>query len=279
MTNEFLPSTAQVLPEEQRGLRPARRAAATLGVLAIGIVAVVGIVTWAAGRGDPDAADALFVLPVPTGDWQLSDAALIEPVPDPDVPATDERFIADGNLYGIEDGDGFGRVRALVRYPESPLPGARWEPATTPVDGGWRVVSSPSDLVHVYDLLVNDTNGLVLLAVFEPTVAPGTPMTSFAMTSPDGSTFVVETAVGSPLFDVATHAERIESVDVSGVAGWIVEGSEGGATSVVTWAPETGRTVSVRSTDAQDTVVDVARQLEVVSADEWTSSFPAPAGD
>lgn len=308
MTNELLPATAQVLPADQRGSRPARWVAATLGVVAIGVAAVVGVVTLVSGRNDPDAGEALFVLPDPAGDWQVGDGAITEPVPDADVPATEERFIADGRLYGVEDDDGFDRLRAAVRYPESPLAGAQWEPVTTPVgdsyrrtdesmtfadedraltaagpqddgDGGWRVISSPSDLVLAYDLLVNDTTGLVLLAVFAPPAAPETPMTSFAMTARDGSTFTVETAAGSPLFDVATYAERIEPVDINGSAGWIVEDAEAATSRLVTWSPETGRTVSVRSDSPRDVLVDAARQLRAVSAAEWASAFPTPVGD
>lgn len=296
MTNELLPSTAQVLPEEHRGLRPARRWSAIAGVIAVGIIAVAAIVTWAAARDD-SADEALFVLPVPVGDWQLSDGAVTEPVPDSDAPATDERFITEGSLYGIATDDGFDGLRSVVYYPASPLPGARWEPALTnrddtyqlvdgsmtfaapELDGGWSVVSSPSDLVHAYDMLSNDTTGLVLVAAFTSSGSPETPVTSFVMTAPDGSAFMVETAPGSPLFDAATYAEHIEPADVNGIAGWIVEGDEDATSTVVTWSPETGRTVSVRGNAPRGAVVDAARQLRVVSADEWTSSFPAPVGD
>ena len=278
-------------------MKPARRGAAAAGVLAVVIIAAVAIVTWVAARDD-SADEALFVLPVPVDDWRLSDGAVTEPVPGPDAPATDQRFIADGRLYGVADGDGFDGLRSVVHFPESPLPGARWEPAVTTTsgeayrrdddsmtfaepefDGGWRIASSPSDLVHAYSMLTNDTSGLVLLAVFTPPDAPETPMTSFVLTSADGSTFTVETAAGSPLFDVATYAERIEPVDINGTAGWIVTDEREDATGiVVTWSPETGRTISVRSSAPRSAVVDAARSLQTVSADEWTSSFPEPAG-
>ncbi len=292
MTDGVVPSTAQVMPEGQRGLRPARRTAAVVGVFAVAIVAVAAIVTWATARDD--SAEALFVLPVPVGDWRLSDAEITEPTPDPDATATDERFIADGRLYGTQDDDGFTDLRSVVRYPESPLPGARWEPVETNVgdsyrrvddsmtlarewpDDGWLVASSPSDLVHVYAMLENDIRyDMVLVAVFAPPESPRIPATSFVMTSPDGSTFTVETATESPLFDAATFAERVEPVDVDGATGWVVvDEGEDATSTVVTWSPETGRTISVRSHAPRDTVVDVARQLRPVSAEEWISAFP-----
>ena len=298
MTNSVLVSAAHVLPEGQRGLKPARRGAAVAGVVALVVIAVVAIGAWVADRDDSAAGEALFVLPVPVGDWRLSDGAVTEPVPDPDAPATDQRFIADGSLYGVADDNGYVGLRSIVHYPASPLPGARWEPAVTTTsgeayrrvddsmtfaeqefDGRWRVASSPSDLVHAYGMLSNDTTGLVLVAVFAPSGAPETAMTSFVMTAPGGSTLTVETAAGSPLFDAATHAERIEPVDINGTPGWVVTGEgEDASSTVVTWSPETGRAVSVRGSAPRDAVVDGARQLRAVSAAEWTSSFPEPAG-
>jgi hypothetical protein len=246
---------------------------------------------------------ARFVLPEGVADWQVSAGTIVEAVSDANVVATDQRFIAEGSLYGVEDGDGYSGLRSAVRYPESPLPGAQWEPADAVGGGdtyrrvgdsmtfaaerpllvgvapaefgdGWLVASAPSDLVHAYGMLSNDTIGLVLLAAFTPTPAPGTPTTSFVMTSPGGSTFTVETAPGSPLFDVATFAERIEPVDVDGIAGWIVEDRRGdGAVITVTWSPEPGHAVSVRSTASADDVVDAARQLRPVAVDEWRAAL------
>ena len=301
MTYELVPSTAQVMPEGHRGPRPVGRAALVVGGLAIVVVAVVAVVAWVT-RDESGTDEALFVLPVSVGDWSVSNGAVIEPVPDADVAATDERFIAGGTLYGVADRNGFDGLRSIARYPESPLPGADWEPAETPwgdayrrvddsmtfaledytyegawegVGGGWTVASSPSDLLHAYDVLGRDTFDLVQVAYFAPLEAPLVPMTSFRMTSPDGSVFTVETAAGSPLFDVATFAERVESVDVNGSAGWAVtdEGEEVTET-IVAWAPESGRTIRVRSSAPRDDVLDAARRLESVSADEWTSTFP-----
>jgi hypothetical protein len=85
----------------------------------------------------------------------------------------------------------------------------------------------------------------------------------------------VETAAGSPLFDAATFAERVEPVDISGTAGWVVtDDGENVTETIVTWAPEPGRTISVRSSAPPDDVLDAARRLQLVSADEWTSTFP-----
>ncbi len=92
--------------------------------------------------------------------------------------------------------------------------------------------------------------------------------------------FAVETAARSPLFDVATFAEHVESVDVNGTAGWVVtDEGEGGTETIVTWAPESGRTISVRSSAPRDDVLDAARRLEPVSADDWTSTFPEAEPD
>lgn len=290
MTYELFPSTAQVMPEGQRGLRPARRTAAVIGVVAVALVAAAAIATWVAA-GD-DSTEALFVLPV--GDWRLSDGVVTEPVPDPDVPATDERFISGGSLYGTADGDGFHRLRSVARYPESPLPGARWEPVETNVgdsyrrvddsvtfarhlpDDGWLVASSPSDLVSVYAMLENDIGyDMVLVAVFAPPESTRIPATSFVMTAPDGSTFTVETATGSPLFDAATFAARVERIDIDGRSGWVVvDENEDVTSTVVTWSPDTGRTISVRSDAPREQVVEAARQLRPVTADEWAAAFP-----
>jgi hypothetical protein len=302
VTNELLPSTAQVLPEEQRGVKPPHRTTAILITSVVVVCVVAVVVAWVVARDDSVSDEALFVLPVPVGDWRLSDGAVTEPVPDPDAAATDERFIERGTLYGVADRNGFDGLRSIVHYRESPLPGAEWEPAETPwgdayrrVDdsmtfaleeytyegewegfgGGWTVASSPSDLVHAYDMLGNDTFDLVRVAFFAPLETAQIPITSFEMTSPGGSTFTVETAAGSPLFDAATFAERVERVDIDGAAGWVVtdEGEEA-TTTVVTWSPESGRTISVRSSAPRDAVVDAARRLQPVSADEWTSLFP-----
>ena len=301
MTYELVPSTAQVMPEGHRGPRPVGRAALVAGGLAVVVVAVVAVVAWVI-RDESGTDEALFVLPVSVGDWSVSNGAVFEPVPDSDVAATDERFIAGGTLYGVADRDGFDGLRSLARYPESPLPGADWEPAETPwgdayrrvddsmtfaledytyegawegVGGGWTVASSRSDLLHAYDVLGRDTFDLVQVTYFAPLETPLVPMTSFEMTSPYGSMFTVETSAGSPLFDVATFAERVESVDVNGSAGWAITGEgEEVIETIVTWAPESGRTISVRSSASRDDVLDAARRLEPVSADEWTSTFP-----
>jgi hypothetical protein len=82
MTYTFLVREEHVLPEGQRGSKPARRGAAAMGVLAIVFVAVAAIVTWMGARDDPE---TLFVLPVPAGDWQLSGGAVTAPVPDADA--------------------------------------------------------------------------------------------------------------------------------------------------------------------------------------------------
>lgn len=300
MTNELLPSTAQVLPEDQRGVKPPRRAAVVLVASAVVVIVAAVAVTWVATRDDSVSDEALFVLPVPVGDWRLSDGAVTEPVPDPDAVGTDERFIERGSLYGVADGDGFDGLRSVVHSRESPLPGAEWEPAETPrgdayrrvddsmtfaleeytyegewegVGGGWTVASSPSDSVHAYDMLSNETSRVVLVAFFGPLETPQIPTTSFVMTSPEGSTFTVETAAGSPLFDAATFAERVEPVDINGTAGWAVtDEGEDTTWTIVTWSPETGRTISVRSSSPRDAVLDAARRLQPVSADEWTSA-------
>ena len=262
-----------------------------MGVLAVAIIAAAGIGALVVAPDDSAADEALFVLPAPVDGWRLGDGAVTEP--DPDVPATDERFITDGSLYGIADGDGFDDLRSVARYPRSPLRGARWEPVVTSVgesyrrlddsmtfaheeyDGAWRVVSSPSDLVHAYAMLANDIRSEVLVAVFDPPDEAQIPDTSFTMTSPDGSTFTVQTTTGSPLFDAATFAERVEPVDISGTTGWAIISEENreAAGTVVTWAPESGRTISVRSSAPRAEVLDAARRLQPVSADEWTSSF------
>ncbi len=281
-------------------MKPPRRAAVV--VASAVVVCVLAVVAWVAVRDDSVSDEPWFVLPVPAGDWRLSDGAVTEPVPDPDAAAADERFIESGTLYGVADGGGFDGLRSIVHYRESPLPGAQWEPAETPwgdayrrVDdsmtfaleeytyegewegfgGGWTLASSPSDLLHAYDMLGNDTFDLVRVAFFAPLETPQVPTASFSMTSPEGSVFAVETAAGAPLFDAATYAERVESVDINGTAGWVVtDEGEDVAETTVTWSTETGRAISVRSSAPPDAVVDAARRLQPVSADEWTSFFP-----
>lgn len=285
-------------------MTPPRRTAAVLVALAVVVIVMVAVVvTLVATRDDSLSDEPWFVLPVPVGDWRLSDGVVTEPVPDSDAAGTDERFIERGSLYGDADGNGFDGLRSVVHYPKSPLPGARWEPARTPrgdsyrrvddsmtfaheeftydgdetlgLGGGWTVASSPSDSVHAYDMLANDTSRVVLVAFFAPLETPQIPMTSFVMTSPEGSTFSVETAAGSPLFDAATFADRVEPVDINGTAGWVVtDQAEDATATVVTWSPETGRSISVHSSAPRDAVVDAARLLQPASAEEWTSLFP-----
>jgi hypothetical protein len=287
-----MPSIAQVLPEGQRGIGPTRRwVIIGLGIFVAIMVAVIAAVV--VSRDDDTSGDPLYVLPSPVDQWQLSDGVVA--APDPNVPASDERFITVGTLYGVPDGNGFDGLRSGVRYPESPLPGAEWEPARTPrgdayrrLDDsttfaledydttGWLVASSPSDLVHAYDVLSNDTFDLVAVAAFLPPEAPDTPTTSFRMTSPDGSTFAVTTTPSaSPLFDVASYAERVEPVDIDGTSGWIIiDEQETGTGVAVTWSPAAGRTVSVRGTTSVDATVAAARSLQPVAADDWAGVFP-----
>jgi hypothetical protein len=287
-----MPSIAQVLPEGQRGIKPARRPVIIgLGVFVVIMVAVVAAVV--VSRDDDTTGDALYVLPSPVGQWQLSGGAIT--APDPSPPATDQRFITVGNLYGVPDGSGFDGLRSAVRYSESPLPGAEWEPARTPrgdayrrLDDSmtlalqdfytekWVVASSPFDLLHAYDMLSSDTFDLVAVAAFLPPETPDVPSTSFDMISPDGSTFAVTTTPStSPLFDVATYAERVEPIDVNGTNGWVVvDEQEAGTEVAVTWSPATGRTVSVRSTASVDDAIAAARSLQPAAADDWTDVFP-----
>jgi hypothetical protein len=42
----------------------------------------------------------------------------------------------------------------------------------------------------------------------------------------------------------------------------------------VTWSPEIDRTVAVRSTAPRNEVIDAARSLQPVTADEWADAFP-----
>jgi hypothetical protein len=287
-----MPSIAQVLPEGQRGIKPARRPVIIgLGVFVVIMVAVVAAVV--VSRDDDTTGDALYVLPSPVDQWQLGSGAIT--APDPSPPATDERFMTIGSLYGVSDGSGFDDLRSAVRYPQSPLPGAEWEVAGTPrgdayrrLDDSmtfaleefsgdvWLVASSPSSSLHAYDMLSNDTFDLVAVAAFLPPETPDTPSTSFEMTSPEGPTFTVTTTPSaSPLFDVATYAERVEPVDVDGTSGWvIVDEREPGPEVTVTWSPVTDRTVSVRGIASVDAAVAAAQSLRPVAADDWTAVFP-----
>jgi hypothetical protein len=298
VTNELLPSTAQVLPANQRGLRAPRRTAAVLVASAV-VVGVVAVAAWVAARGDSVSGEAQFVLPVQVGDWRLSDGAVTEPLPDADVVATDERFIDSGILYGVADGDGYAGLRSMVVYPESPLPGAEWELVDTPwgdayrrIDdsvtlaraeeryqgawegygGRWFVASSPSDRIHTYRVIGGDTSDLARVAYFAGLETAEVPTISFMMTAPDGATFTVTTAGGSPLFDAATFAERVEPVDINGSSGWVVTDEADGAThTIVTWSTEPGRRISVRSSAPPDAIVGAARRLQPVTEEEWTS--------
>jgi hypothetical protein len=292
-----MPSIAQVLPEGQRGIGPARRwVIIGLGVFVAIMIAVVAAVV--VSRDDVTSGDPLYVLPSPAGQWQLSGGVVT--APDPSAPATEERFITVGSLYGLADGNGFDGLRSIARYPESPLPGAEWEAARTPrgdayrrLDdsmtfaledswrNGWLVARSPSSSVHAYDMLSDDTFDLVLVAAFLPPETPDVPSTSFEMTSPGGPTFAVTTTPSaSPLFDVAGYAERVEPVDVDGISGWvIVDEQESWPEVTVTWSPVTGRTVSVRGTASIDATVAAARILQPVAADDWTAVFPDALAD
>jgi hypothetical protein len=61
----------------------------------------------------------------------------------------------------------------------------------------------------------------------------------------------------------------------TGESGWIISDElDDGTETRVTWSPENERTVTVRSTAAQEAVVAAARSLQPVTADEWTAVFP-----
>jgi hypothetical protein len=297
VTNELLPSTAMVPPQEQRGKRPARTSM-VLGVLAIVLVAAAALTVTVLNR-DSGSGDPLFVLPVPGDDWQLTDGLITEP--GSDAPGTSEQFIIRGRLFGIAAGDGFVDLRADAVYADSPLSGAQWEDIDTPwgdayrrVDDSitialpnywndsWQVASSPDDLIHAYDLLGNDIDDdFVIVSAFQPLDNAEAATTSFEMISPDGATFSVHTSPSAaPLFDAATFAERIEPVDVNGAAGWVVtDEQESGTETAVTWSPKNDRTVTVRSAASPAAVIDVARLLQPVSQDEWAAAFPVAPSD
>ena len=198
-----LPSTAFVVPQEQRGTQ-IRRGPVIAGVLALVVMAAAAV--FVLMRGTDASADPLFVLPA-GNDWELGDGVVTDDV---DVPATAERFISRGRLFGTPDGDGFRDPRSEVDYAESPLPGAEWDEIDTPwgdayrradasitiarqiwEDDTWRVASSPDDLIHVYDILGGDVFDLAIVAVFTAPENADAPSTSFTMASPDGSTFTV----------------------------------------------------------------------------------------
>ena len=296
VTNELLPSTAMVPPQEQRGKRPARTSM-VLGVVAIVLVAAAALTVTVLNR-DSGSGDSLFVLPVPGTDWQLTDATITEP--NSDAPGTSEQFIIRGRLFGVADGDGFVDLRADAFYADSPLSGAQWDDIDTPWgdayqrnddsitialpdywDDSWQVASSPDDLIHAYDLLGNDIADLVIVSAFVPLEDADAATTSFEMISPDGTTFSVHASPSAaPLFGAATFAERIEPVDVNGAAGWVVTDElESGTETAVTWSPKNNRIVTVRSTASSDAVIDVARLLQPVSQDEWAAAFPADQSD
>lgn len=283
-----LPSTAFVVPQEQRGTQ-IRRGPVIAGALAM--VAIAAAAVFVLTRGTDASADPLFVLPA-GNDWELTDGVVTDDV---DVPATAERFISRGRLFGTPDGDGFRDLRSEVNYDESPLPGAEWDEIDTPwgdayrrVDDSitiarqfwgedtWQVASSPDDLIHVYDILGGDVFDLAIVAVFIAPEEADSPSTAFTMASPDGSMFTVRTAASSsPLFDVATYAERLEQIDIDGTDAWIVTDElDDGTETTVTWSANANHTVTVRSTTDRDAVVAVARSLQPVAEDEWTAAFP-----
>jgi hypothetical protein len=284
-----LPSTAFVVPVEQRGTK-IRRGPVIAGVFALAVIAAAAVVAATAdGEGSED---ALFVLPADTSDWGLADGVIAD---DTDLPATSERFITRGRLFGTPDGDGFRDLRSEVNYDESPLAGARWDEIDTPWgnayrrdddsitiarqqwEGTWQVASSPDDLIHVYDIIGNDIADLAIVAAFLPPDVADPRSTSFTMSSPDGATYSIATSPSSsPLFDVATFADRVEPIDIDGTDGWIVtEELDDGTETTVTWSASDDHTVTVRGTTSPATVIDAARSLQPVSEDDWTAAVGA----
>ncbi len=277
-----------VTPVGQRAKRPGR-IAAIIGVIAITVTVGAVLAATVLGADSEDSGEPLFVLPAPADEWQLTNATTLDP--SEGSPATSEQFITVGRLYGEPSGDGYVDLRSEVFYRDSPLPGAEWETGweesdyrridgsitvAREYDDDWRVTSSPDDLLRAYDPAWSGSNEATIIAAFTPTDEPAGVTTSFDMTTPDGTAFVVETAISaSPLFRVGTFAEQVGSVDINGTAGWVVTDERDDANeTTVTWSQATDRTVAVRSTDERDAVIEVARSLRPVTADEWAAAFP-----
>ena len=288
VTNELLPSTATVTPVGQRAKKPGR-IAAIIGVIAITVTVGAALAATVLSDDSQDSGEPLYVLPTPDGSWQLTNASTLDP--SEGSPATSEQFITVGRLYGDASGDGYVDLRSEVFYPDSPLPGAEWESAWEVSDyrrlddsitlardhvDEWRVTSSPDDLLRAYDPAWSGGNEATIIAAFTPTDEPAGATTSFDMTSPDGTAFAVETAISaSPLFEVATFAERVEPIDIDGVSRWVVTDELGDETeTTITWSQATDRTVAVRSAASRDAVIEAARSLQPVTADEWVAAFP-----
>jgi len=278
-----------VTPQGQRSKKPGR-IAAIAGVIAIALVATAALL--ATVFGSDESGEPLYVLPVPAEGWQLTNGSVADP--GGDAPGTAEQFVAAGRLYGAARGDGYVDLRSLVFYEDDPRPGAEWETAWEQSDyrridesitlarengdGTWRVASSPDDLLHVYDPQ-GSSDSIAVIAAFTSIDEPAGQTSSFEMTSANGSTFTVQTAISAaPLFEVATYAARIDPIDIDGVTGWVVtdefDEPADAVETTVTWSPETDRTVSVRSTAPRDEVIDAARLLRPVTADDWGATFP-----
>lgn len=278
-----------VTPQGQRSKRPGR-IAAIAGVIAIALVAAAALLATVF-RSD-ESGEPLYVLPVPADGWQLTNGSVIDP--NGDAPATAEQFVASGRLFGATRGDGYVDLRSLSFYDDDPRPGAEWETAgeqsdyrrvddsitlaTENGDGTWRVASSPDDLLHAYDP-EGIPDSIAIIAAFTSIDEPAGPTSSFEMASANDSTFTVVTAISaSPLFEVATYADRIDPIDIGDSTAWVVTDELDDPTdaveTTVTWSPETDRTVSVRSTAPRDEAIDAARSLQPVTADDWAKAFP-----
>lgn len=254
--------------------------------------------------GTVDPPGALFMLPVPLGDYHLSYANRSTAWPDP--WAASETFDPNGFLVGVVDGTGFTALRTVSIYDTSPVDSGDWNPIDTrsgpaftwtgPIvavaqqrNDRWLVVTTPSEQQLAVDLLdvvtVDDQGGLDVNAqalgldvIHRYSTEPAGVgyATYFEATASDGSAMTVETATEStPLFLVAGVADRIEPIEIDGAQAWIATRADpDGEWNGLIWSATPRRIVAVSGHTSITEVTRLAHRLEIVSEAAWGQAFP-----
>lgn len=297
--------------EPRRRRRILLGAAAGLLVVA-GVLGVAAVTrptpTPAVPLTDPvrtaDPTGALFVLPDPVENYRLANGYLSTTLQDPNASA--ETSAPNGVVVGVVDGTGYTDLRAISISETSPIGNTgskRVETSTGPAfissepitvvaqqrGTQWVGVATLADeqlALGMLDVTTVDetdgitvdvqTAGLVVIEDYQQRTGSDTYTTYFAATTAEGAVITVETATSpTPLFAVASIADRIEATEIDGTGAWIASRDDGGGEwNALVWRATPNRIVVVSGQTELAEIRRLAESLQIVEQAAWRRALP-----
>ena len=247
---------------------------------------------------------ALFVLPEPIENYQLANGYLSTTLHDPNDPV--ETFAPNGVVVGVVDGTGYTDLRSISISETSPIGntgskrvetstgpafistepitvvaqqrGTQWVGVATLADEQLALGTLDVTTVDETDGITVDVQaaGLVVIEDYQQRTGSDTYTTYFAATTAEGAVITVETATSpTPLFAVASVADRIEATEIDGTGAWIASRDDGGGEwNALVWRATPNRIVVVSGQTELAEIRSLAESLQIVEQAAWRRALP-----